>query len=258
MIDFFDKLALDAKSTIVSGYYQKIAPVKPMHLSLKTSITQCIRVPIISELKAASPSKGLIRKDFVAKETAIAMAKGGAIGISVLTEPKHFNGSLENLTEVRRAVNLPILMKDFVLSSAQLDAAARAGANVVLLIQTLFDRGYCESGVEEMIAEAHSKNLEVLLETHTQDEFNRAVGTEADLIGINNRNLGTLKIDLNTTRNILSQNSNKNKIIVSESGINSPADIRFLKDCGTRAFLIGSAVMQSDNVMEKVREFVNS
>ncbi len=258
MSDFLDTLAQDAKATIASGYYERLNTLNPVRASLKKAVLQCEAVPVIAEVKGASPSKGIIRQNFVPSEVANAMTRGGAVGLSVLTEPKRFNGSLDNLIKVRQSVNLPILMKDFILSSTQLNAAVKAGANVVLLIQALFDRGYCDANLDEMIAEAHAKNLEVLLETHNQNEFTRALATDADLVGINNRNLGTLKIDLNVTKGILSESACEGKVIVSESGINSPADIRFLQKCGARAFLIGSAVMQADNVEGKVREFVNA
>jgi indole-3-glycerol phosphate synthase len=109
-----------------------------------------------------------------------------------------------------------------------------------------------------MVATAHSKNLEVLLETHNENEFHSAVGSDADLIGINNRDLGTLKVDLNVTRRILKNSNAKGKIVVSESGINTLADLRFLRECGAHAFLIGSAIMLSSNVEEKVKEFVHA
>jgi indole-3-glycerol phosphate synthase len=258
MSDFLDTLTQQAKATIASRYYERINTTKPVRASLKKAILQCKAVPVIAEVKGASPSKGIIRQDFAASEIASAMASGGAAGLSVLTEPKRFNGSLDNLIRVRKTVNLPILMKDFVLSSTQLDAAVRTGANAVLLIQALFDRGYCDTSLDRMIAEAHAKNLEVLLETHDIREFTRAVTTDADLIGINNRDLGTLKIDLNVTKDILSQIQCNDKLIVSESGINSPEDIRFLRACGAKAFLIGSAIMQANDVRVKVREFVNA
>ena len=187
-----------------------------------------------------------------------AMAKGGATAISVLTEPKHFNGSLEALTEAREAVKLPILMKDIILSPIQIEAASKIGANAVLLIKALFDRGYCEKNINEMIDGAHLFGLEVLLETHTESEFCSALKTGADLIGINNRNLATLKVDLNVTKQILAKNNPQNKLVVSESGINTPADIRFLRESGACAFLIGSAIMSTDNIEEKVKEFVNA
>ena len=149
-------------------------------------------------------------------------------------------------------------MKDIILSPIQIYAASKLGANAVLLIQALFDRGYCEKSLNEMIVGAHVLGLEVLLETHTETEFNHAVKTDADLIGINNRNLATLKIDLNVTKEILTKNNPNGKIVVSESGINTPADICFLRECGAHAFLIGSAIMLTDNIEEKVKEFVEA
>ncbi len=118
--------------------------------------------------------------------------KGGAAGISVLAEPKHFKGSLNNLAEVRKAVKLPILMKDIIVSTEQIEAASNIGADAVLLIQALFDRGYCETSLRNMIAYAPTqKRLEVLLETHNDAEFKIAAASDADLLGINNRDLGT-------------------------------------------------------------------
>jgi indole-3-glycerol phosphate synthase len=186
------------------------------------------------------------------------MEKGGAVGISVLTEPKHFHGSLNTLIQVREAIKLPILMKDIVLVADQIEVAAQIGANAVLLIQALFDKGCSEMSVDKTIAFAHSKGLEVLLETHTEREFQYAVENNADLVGINNRNLGTLKIDLNTTKEILEKQNKKNKIVITESGIKTPADLQFLRGCGASAFLIGSAIMLTENIEEKVKEFVNA
>lgn len=258
MPDFLDTLARDAKGTVRTGYYEHLTPTSvTCAASLKNAITQTKTVAVITELKAASPSAGTIRKQVSPKETAAAMAKGGAVGISVLTEPKHFNGSLSYLVQVREAVKLPILMKDFIISPKQLDAAQQVGANVILLIQALFDRGYCEFSLDEAIEQAHQRNLEVLLETHNADEFQRAVRSKADLIGINNRNLGTLKVDLNATKDILEKNAANGKVVVSESGINSAADIRFLRRCGAKAFLVGSAIMLADDVEAKVKELVN-
>ena len=256
MADFLDVLARDAKETINKGYYENLAQTKTAHISLKDAILESTTVAVITEIKAASPSAGIIRKNFEARRLAEAMCKGGAVGISVLTEPKHFKGSLDSLVEARKAVKLPILMKDIILSPVQLEAASKVGANAALLIQALFERGYCECDINEMIAEAHSKKLEVLLETHTENEFRLALNSDADLIGINNRNLGTLKVDLNVTKEILEKNDHDGKIVVSESGIKTRADLRFLRECGADAFLIGSAVMLADNVEEKVKEFV--
>jgi indole-3-glycerol phosphate synthase len=258
MADFLDTLSQSAQETINSGYYEAIKETAPSHISLKKAILETKNVPVITEIKVASPSAGTIRKNIEAGNLAKSMEKGGAVGISVLTEPKHFKGSLRSLIEARKAVKLPILMKDIILSPVQLEAASKAGANAALLIEALFDRGYCECTVNDMIARAHSASLEVLLETHTAEEFRYAVRTHADLVGINNRDLATLKVDLNVTKRILERNSAEDKIIVSESGINTPADLRFLRECGTHAFLIGSAVMLADNVEKKVKEFVSA
>jgi len=258
MSDFLDVLAHDAKETIDSGYYQKLKPAAGVHASLRKAILQCKTNPVITEIKAASPSIGTIRRNFNPSEVAKAMEKGGAVGISVLTEPKHFNGSLQALTEARGAVKLPILMKDIILNPIQVEAASQIGADAILLIEALFERGYSKTGIDEMIAFAHGKGLEVLLETHTEAEFLSAAETDADLIGINNRNLATLKIDLSTTQKILQKNNLKDLIIISESGINTPADLKFLCGCGASAFLIGSAIMLTDNIEEKVKEFVKS
>ena len=135
---------------------------------------------------------------------------------------------------------------------------AQIGANAVLLIEALFEKGYCEMSVDKMIAFAHAKGLEVLLETHTEEEFQLAVETDADLIGINNRNLATLKIDLNTTKEILEKHKTNGKTVISESGIKTKADLQFLRDCGAKAFLIGSSIMLTENIEEKVKEFVEA
>ena len=216
-----------------------------MHISLKKAILDCKAIPVIAEIKSASPSAGVIRKNVKPSEIAKAMQRGGATALSVLTEPKQFNGSLEALAQAREAVKLPILMKDIILSPIQIQAASKMGANAVLLIKALFDRGYGDKSLDEMIAGAHMLGLEVLLETHTATEFCSAVKTGADLIGINNRNLGTLKVDLNVTKKILQKMNPNGKLVVSESGINTPADIRFLRESGACAFLIGSAIMSS-------------
>ncbi len=258
MPDFLDKLAVDAKETVNQGYYKTKAQGTFSQVSLKKAIIENKQNAVITEVKAASPSRGTIRKSFDPQEVAAAMKRGGATGISVLTEPKHFNGSLSYLTQVRDAVELPILMKDIIIDPIQLEAASRIGANVVLLIEALFERGYCEHSLEEMIAKAHARNLEVLLETHNEDEFQSAIETDADLVGINNRDLRTLEVDIGITERILKNNDSHGKVVVSESGVMAPADIRFLRGCGAQAFLIGSAIMMASNIEKTVKEFVTA
>jgi indole-3-glycerol phosphate synthase len=258
MADFLDTLARDAKETINKGYYEVPTYTASPTVSLKKAIFESKKVPIIAEIKAASPSLGTIRRNFAAEKVARAMENGGAVGISVLTEPKHFKGSLSSFTSIRKAVGLPILMKDIIISPMQLETASRIGANAVLLIENLFERKHCECDLFEMIDMAQSRNLEVLLETHNADEFQFAINSDADLIGINNRDLRTLEVDLGVTKEILERIDTRNKIVVSESGIKTPSDLRFLKECGVRAFLIGSAIMAATDVEGKVEEFVRS
>jgi indole-3-glycerol phosphate synthase len=258
MSDYLDKLALDAKETVVEGYYEVSGKGNFCSVSLKQAVIKQNQNPVISEVKAASPSRGTIKTGFDPAQIAKAMEKGGATGLSVLTEPKHFKGSLNYLAKVRHSVKLPILMKDIILDPVQIEAGSKLGANVVLLIKALFDRGYCENSLEDMIALAHSKNVEVLLETHNESEFESSLQTDADLVGINNRDLRTLEVDIKTTEKILKNVETKSKVIVSESGIMVPSDIVFLRDCGAYAFLIGSSIMMSDNLEKTVKEFVTA
>ncbi|MDR0797939.1 MAG: indole-3-glycerol-phosphate synthase [Nitrososphaerota archaeon] len=260
MNDFYDTLCFDAQSTVDSGYYDFFKVVPSLHLSLKKAICDCNKNPVIAEIKQASPTLGTIREcnsvDLI--EIAKAMERGGAVALSVLTEPHHFKGSIDTLADVRLAVKLPLLMKDIVLSQNQVAAAARLGADAVLLIKALYDRGFGEIELDSMIDYAQTNGLEVLLEVHTEKEYKAAKTTNADIIGINNRNLANLKVDLNTTKKILKSNSFEDLVIVSESGINTAADLRFLSQAGVSAFLIGSSIMLTDNVEKKVMEFVNA
>ncbi len=258
MPDFLDVLAQDAKATVASGYYQFARKALIRQASLRRGITSCRSIPIIAEIKAASPSRGVIKTDIQPEKVATSMVAGGASAISVLTEPKHFCGSIEYLYRVRETVELPVLMKDIVVDSQQLVAASQAGSNAILLIQALFDRGYCAESLREMIELSHANNLEVLLEVHNIAEFQRAVKTNADLIGINNRDLGTLNVDLNVTKSILASNAKKGKLVVSESGVNTAEDVKFLRECGVDAFLVGSAIMTSVDLEAKVKDLVKA
>jgi indole-3-glycerol phosphate synthase len=258
MPDFLDTLARDAKETVTEDYYKVSTKNTFSPVSLKKAIIENKKNAVITEVKAASPSRGTIKTNFDPEKVARAMENGGATGISVLTEPKHFSGSLSYLAKVRKAVKLPILMKDIIINPIQLETASRIGANAVLLIEALFEREYCECSLDEMISKAHARNLEVLLETHNENEFQSAIETDADLIGINNRDLRTLKVDIRITERILKRIGTHEKIVVSESGVMTPADLLFLRRCGAQAFLIGSAIMMAGNIEEKVKEFVTA
>jgi len=261
MADFLDILARDSQATCGGGYYQAV-PTDPRpwrsRASLKDSIARGGRNAIITEIKRASPSKGTIRKEMDVMECASAMERGGAAGISVLTEPVHFGGSLRDLMLVRGSVSIPVLMKDIIVDRVQLDAASRLGADAALLIKAVFDRGYADCSLEDMIAHAHAWGMEVLLETHTGREFRDAVALDADIVGINNRDLRTLRVDLQTTVEILTGCGGGVSTVVSESGIGSQADVRLLRGAGAKAFLVGTSVMLAEDVEAKVRELAEA
>jgi len=212
--------------------------------------------PLITEVKFASPSLGQIRT--VSNPTSIAnlMVVGGAKALSVLTQPNLFNGSPEYFIQIRQAVEVPMLMKDIMIDKVQINAAQKIGADFILLIQSLFDQEYLKE-IDEFIDYGHKKGLQILLEVNTKQEFQNALKTEADLVGINNRNLDTLDLDIKTTENILS-GYEKARPILSESGIETPEDIQYLKKCGADAFLVGSSIMKSDNIEEYVKNLVKA
>jgi indole-3-glycerol phosphate synthase len=251
MADFLDILVKEAHERVENGYYNTARRLNVPRLSLKTAIINCQHAPIIAEIKPASPSRGRLRRITRLVEVAKGMEASGAVGISVLTEPKRFEGSLQALTQVKKSVGIPVLMKDIIVDKAQIEAAANMGADAILLIQ-----GTVANEVDDLIEFAHSFGLEVLLEAHTIEEFRAALKTRADLMGINNRDLKTLKVDLRVTARILTKTSPTGKTVVSESGIENAKHVRFLRQCGANAFLVGSSIMLAENIEQKVRELV--
>ena len=261
MPDFFDILCHTAHKTIASGYYSGFAgrderADTASTLRLSECVRRCAHLPLIAEVKVASPTMGAVHVD--AGVIARQMQAGGAVGISVVTEPGFFKGSPRVLGTVRSRVSVPLVMKDFIVSACQIEAARDAGASAILLIQALFDRGYATRGSEDMIEFAHANGLEVLLEAHTDSEFERALSTDADLIGINNRDLRTLTVDLRTTRDILEKVPADGSVVVSESGVETPEEALFLKRCGADALLVGSAFMRADDVRRAVDRMVSA
>lgn len=255
MVDYLDRLATDARATVESGFYRIQPTRRPgrSRVGLREAIGRSHLTPIIAEIKRASPSTGDMRRELDTAEAARILMANGAVGISVLTEPMRFKGSLEALEDVRAAVDLPVLMKDIVVSLEQIEAATRYGADALLLIKAVFDRGYTEFSLEEAIMEAQGRGLEVLLETHNINEFLASLETGTDLIGINNRDLGSMVVDLGTTEQILRYSGELSRTVISMSGIENPEDVRYLKRCGADAFLIGSAIMRSHNMGETLR-----
>lgn len=211
---------------------------------------------LLTEIKFSSPSLGKIKTLTDPVSIANQMIAGGSKALSVLTQPHLFNGSPDYFIKVRQAIDVPMLMKDIMIDKIQIDTAKKIGADYMLVIQSLFDQKYL-SDIDEFINYGHKQGLKILLEVHTKQELENALNTEADLIGINNRNLDTLEIDLKTTETILT-GMQKSRPILSESGIETPEDIQYLKKCGADAFLIGSSIMKSGNIEEQVKKLVNA
>ena len=225
-------------------------------IDLGETIINSQHAPLITEVKFSSPALGNIRKVSDPVDIALKMVNGGASALSVLTQPFLFDGSPELFMKVRRVVKIPMLMKDITIDKIQIDAAKKIGADYFLLIQSLFDKKIVPE-MDELIEYGHKNGLKVIVEAHTSKEFENACKTNTDIVGINNRNLDTLKIDLNTTKSIL-EKSDSSKIVISESGIESQDDIRFLHKCGAKGYLIGTAIMKNNNIEQTVRGLVNS
>jgi len=177
-------------------------------------------------------------------------------GLSTLTEPTHFGGSLDTL-RYAATKNLPVLFKDFVLEVTQLDAAAHCGASCVLLILALFERGYSALALDEMIHECNQRNLDVLLEVYDAPEYARALHTNATMIGVNNRNLKTLDVDIHTTETVLKTHP-KDRLVWGLSGVHTADDVRFLRDCGVDACLVGTALMRSERPQQLLESFLQA
>lgn len=250
------KLVKNSQMAIDDGTYDIDANLSRSNKDLVQIIKTNPHATLITEIKFASPSLGKIRTLSDPVSIAKQMIAGGSKALSILTQPNLFNGSPEYFMKVRQAVDVPILMKDIMIDAVQIDAAKKIGADYMLLIQSLFDQKFLK-GIDEFIDYGHKKGLKILLEVHTKQELENAIKTDADLIGINNRNLDTLEIDLKTTESLL-ENFDKTQSVLSESGIETPEDIQYLKKCGADAFLIGSSIMKSDNIEEHVKKLVNA
>ena len=201
------------------------------------------RVSLIAEIKKASPSAGLIRPDFDPATIARAYADAGATCLSVLTEPLHFHGDTAHLLAAREAVPLPVLRKDFVLSAWQVYESRVMGADCILLILAAL----ADQDARELEELARALDMDVLVEVHDRRELDRALGLETTLIGINNRNLKTLKTSLDVMIE-LAPHVPSDRFIIAESGIRSHADIQRLSEGGAQSFLVGESLLRQEDV----------
>lgn len=210
-------------------------------------------INIIAEVKKASPSRGVIREDFNPVEIARSYERGGARAISVLTDEKFFHGSPFYLRQVAESVKLPVLRKDFIIDEFQIYGARVLGASSFLLIVSILS----DSQLKDFIFLGRELGMEPLVETHTEEEVERALSAGAEIIGVNNRDLRTFNVSLSTTMNLLPLIKSEGKVAVSESGIRGKEDILYLREAGVDAFLVGETLMRSRNPEEVLREWTS-
>lgn len=208
-------------------------------------------IRIIAEVKKASPSKGVLARELDPEKTAVSYASGGAAAISVLTEPKHFQGSLSYLSLIKEKLGAecpPLLRKDFLTEEYQIYESRAAGADAILLIVAALE----DDTLVALLELTHKLGMEALVEVHTEEETRRAVKAGARVIGINNRNLTTFETTTETSL-LLKPLIPEGRLVVSESGIRTPEDIKKLNKAGINVFLIGEALVIDGNPSEKIR-----
>jgi indole-3-glycerol phosphate synthase len=206
-------------------------------------------ISVIAEHKRRSPSAGPIREDASLPEIVQAYERGGAAALSILTEPFHFGGSLDDLREARSATELPVLRKDFIVDGYQLLEAAVAGADAILLIVAALE----VDNLDDLLRQAHSLDLDVVVEVHDERELETALDVEADILGLNNRDLTDFSVDLQRTYELLSDIP-AGKTVVSESGFSTRDELDELEDVGVDAVLIGETLMRAADIEEACRE----
>ena len=257
--DFNIKRLVDNSfKAINEGSYDTMHSFAHDAISIRKAVASCPHAPLITEVKFSSPSRGKIRYKTLPAQIAITMVDAGAVGLSVLTQPFLFDGSIEYLAEIRKAVNVPLLMKDITVSTVQIDAGKKAGADCILLIKTIFDKDLAEESMEKLAEYASKKGMQVLIEVHSEQEYAEVLKIKHGLIGINNRNLDNLEIDISNTEKLLKKHGKGKSVIISESGISKRADIQYLRKAGADAFLVGTSIMEAGDVGEKVAELYNS
>ncbi len=255
---FLEKVTAEARQRVAQarefGYLDKLRDVAHQRRAngvpnrLRTALAHPDRTNIIAEIKRASPSKGVIKANIEVAKVARSYAEGGAAAISVLTEPKHFDGSISDLVSATKAVEIPTLRKDFIVDEYQILEAAAAGASAVLLIVAALSAEELSSLYET----ASDLGLDVLVEVHDATEIHKAIDLGASIIGVNNRDLHSLEVSLETSRKLIELRPD-DAIMVAESGLTSREEIDELRGLGYDGFLIGETLMRSGNIVETLR-----
>lgn len=225
--------------------------LQPRHIPDVTALFQTgEHLHIIAEVKRASPSKGIIASQVNVIEQAQQYEAAGASVISVLTDETYFKGSIEDLKQIAAVVNVPLLCKDFIIDERQIDRAYAAGASVILLIVAALS----QQRLQALFTYAKQLGLNVLVEVHTLEEYERALSIHATFIGVNNRDLKTFTVDLAQTEAIASRHDRQSgSVLISESGIRSPYDAKRLAAAGVHGLLVGETLMRSEDVAHTLK-----
>ena len=210
-------------------------------------------VSLIAEVKKASPSAGIICENFDPVRIAKEYEAAGASCLSVLTDEQFFQGSLDYLKQIRAAVKIPLLRKDFIIDERQILEAIEWGADAILLIVAILS----DEQLKRFHSLANDAGLAALVEVHDENELERALKINPQLIGVNNRDLKTFKVDLATTEKLAAKTDLKKTLLVGESGINSRADVQQLERCGAKAILVGESLIRDGNIFKKVSELID-
>ena len=243
-----------AKESIVdlSKRAESALPVRGFIRSIENKIAAG-EAAVIAEIKKASPSKGVIRENFIPSDIAGSYEKGGAACLSILTDRDYFQGAEEYLIEARAATKLPVIRKDFIIDPYQVYEARAMNADCILLIVSALG----DAMMNELLALAHHLEMDVLMEVHDREEMERAILSGARLIGVNNRNLRTFEVSLQTTLGMLDMLP-QGRVLVTESGIHTPDDVTLMREHNINAFLVGEAFMRADEPGEKLAELFSS
>ena len=245
-----EELAETKRGASLADQKKRAADAGPLR-GFGAALTATGGIKLIAEVKKASPSKGVIREDFDPVSIAATYQEAGATCLSVLTEKKYFQGSLESLGAIRRAVGLPLLRKDFIVDEYQVFEARAAGADAILLIAACLDRRQ----LEDYLGIAGNLGLDILVESHTVKELDKTLHAGARIVGINNRDLTRFTVSLQTTFDLL-QDIPDDRVVVSESGIRSRDDVVRLEKAGVDAVLVGESLMREKDMGKKVKELL--
>ena len=223
-------------------------PVRGFIKAIENKITQG-KSGVIAEIKKASPSKGVLRNDFNPAEIARSYEQHGAACLSVLTDKDFFQGGEDYLLQAREVTSIPVIRKDFIIDPYQVYEARAINADCILLIVAALD----DTKLNELLDLANQLGMDVLMEVHDQEEMERALMTGAKLIGVNNRNLRTFEVSLNNTLDMMSMVP-ADRLLVTESGIHVPGDVKLMRDNNVNAFLVGEAFMRAEDPGKKLAE----